>query len=269
MRQQETSALFDRVAEVYDVSVFPFFTPFGEALVEFARVGPDDRILDAGCGKGAVLAPAARRAASAVGVELSPAMAEQARAVVPGAEVVVGDAGALDFADGSFDLVLSGFVVFFFEDPTAALREWARVLHPGGRIAISTWAEPDPRWSFERDLRRSFAHELPPEFIERALRQLALLGRFDSEEKVAAELAAAGLADVESASHTIEFVFPDEEAWLDWNNSHGARAYFEALSEGARRRYHDESVAALQPLRTGAGFPRRYTAIFATARRDL
>jgi ubiquinone/menaquinone biosynthesis C-methylase UbiE len=103
---------FDRAAKTYDVTAFPFFTPFGEALVEFAQLGPTDRVLDVGCGAGAALAPAARVAKSAVGIELSAAMAERARAAAPDAEVVVGDAAELPFDDGSFDVVLSAFVVF-------------------------------------------------------------------------------------------------------------------------------------------------------------
>jgi ubiquinone/menaquinone biosynthesis C-methylase UbiE len=127
LRQDETARLFDRAADTYDRTPFPFFTRFGEALVEFAGIGADERVLDVGCGAGAALGPAARRAASAVGIELSPGMAERARQAVPTAEVVVGDAGALPFADGSFDVVLSAFTVFFMSDPTAALVEWRRV----------------------------------------------------------------------------------------------------------------------------------------------
>jgi SAM-dependent methyltransferase len=228
-------------------------------------VGPDDRILDAGCGKGAVLAPAARVACSAVGVELSPEMAERARAAAPAAEVVVGDAGSLEFEDGSFDLVLSGFVVFFMDDPTAALREWGRVLRPGGRLAISTWADSDPRWAFEREIRRSFAPEFPPGLLKRAGEQLAVLARFEAPDKVEAELATAGFGEIEVEPHAIEFFFADEQAWLDWNMSHASRAFIDALSPDVRERYRDHVFEAMQPLRSERGFPRTYTALFARA----
>jgi SAM-dependent methyltransferase len=219
-------------------------------------VGPDDRILDAGCGTGAVLAPAARIARSAVGVEISPAMADRARSAAPGAEV------ALEFDDGSFDMLLSGFVIFFFEDPAATLEEWARVVRPGGRIAISTWAGGDPRWSFEREIRRSFA---PPELMKRGGEQLKLLARFDSPEGVQAELEAAGLGEVEVRPHPIEFHFADEQAWVDWSMSHGSRAFVDALAPDAREQYHQQVFEAMQPLRTERGFPRTYTALLSRA----
>src|SRR5215218_1498029 len=153
MDPADSREMFNRAAASYDIAAFPFFTPFGEALVEYARIQPHERVLDVGCGAGAVLAPAARVAAAATGVELSPAMAERARAAAPRAEVIVGDAASLPFDDGSFDVVLSSFVVFFLPDPTEALSEWARVLAPEGRIVMSTWGSGDPRWSFDRDIR--------------------------------------------------------------------------------------------------------------------
>src|SRR4051794_33898070 len=134
MDPRDAAELFDKAAATYDRVAFPFFESFGEALVEFAELGPEDRVLDAGCGAGAVLGAASRVAGSATGIELSPAMAARAREAVPGAEVVVGDAAVLPFDDESFDVVMSSFVIFFIADPTAALREWRRVLRPGGRV---------------------------------------------------------------------------------------------------------------------------------------
>src|SRR5215208_3027826 len=156
----DAKEMFDRAAATYDIAAFPFFTPFGEALVEFAQIQPRERVLDVGCGAGAALGPASRVAASATGIELSPGMAERAREAAPDAEVAVGDASALPFADGSFDVVLSSFVVFFMPDPTAALIEWRRVLAAGGRIVIATWNGADPRWSWERDARIQFVAEI-------------------------------------------------------------------------------------------------------------
>lgn len=258
--------MFDRSAATYDIAVFPFFTPFGEALVEFAQIQPHERVLDVGCGAGAALAPAARVAGSATGIELSPAMAERARAAAPGAEVVVGDAASLPFEDGSFDVVLCAFVVFFMPDPTAALEEWRRVLAPGGRLVISTWDGPDTRWSsWERELRSSFVPEMDPAAAQEIGAGLALVDRFSDGDKVQQELRAAGFAPEEPVEHVIEFVFPDEQAWWDWNWSTGSRIFLDALPAAALDRLRAEMTEAMQQVRDERGFPRSYRALFARA----
>jgi SAM-dependent methyltransferase len=194
-------------------------------------------------------------------------MAERARAAAPGAEVRVGDASSLDFEDGSFDVVLSAFTVFFMPDPTTTLSDWRRVLAPGGRIVLSTWAANDPRWSFERDIRRGYVGELGPKLLAEMRSALELLERFDDAVKVAAELDAAGFADAESAEHPIEFFFRDEQAWWDWQWSHAARLVLESLSDASREQLRAEVVAAMQDLREERGFPRTYTAILTRALR--
>jgi ubiquinone/menaquinone biosynthesis C-methylase UbiE len=222
-------------------------------------------VLDVGCGAGAALAPASRKAAAAVGVELSQKMAERARAAAPDAEVFVGDASQLDFDDGSFDVVVSAFTVFFMPDPTAALQEWRRVLAPGGRIVLSTWAASDPRWEFERQIRRRYAGELDQAVLQELGRGLTLLGRFDDAGKVAAELQQAGFGDVENAEHQIEFVFRSEQDFWDWNWSHGTRVFFEAAPEDLRSRYRTDLESAIEQVRDQRGFPRTYTAVFTRA----
>jgi ubiquinone/menaquinone biosynthesis C-methylase UbiE len=254
--------VFDRSAATYDVAAFPFFTPFGQALVDFAAIESHERVLDVGCGTGAALAPAAERAASAMGIELSPVMAERARAAAPSAEVRIGDATSLDFDDDSFDVVLSAFTVFFMPDPTAALTEWRRVLTPGGRIVLSTWAAGDPRWEFERQIRRGYLGEIEPAVLEELGRGLALLERFSDAERVAGELRAAGFGEIDQAEERIEFVFPDEQAWWDWNWSHGTRVVLEALPDDALARYKAEVAQAMDQIRESSGYPRTFTSVF-------
>ncbi|GAB3830867.1 class I SAM-dependent methyltransferase [Dactylosporangium cerinum] len=69
--------------------------------------------------------------------DFSPAMCAQLR-TVPGARVQQCDATDLPFPDGSFDTVIANHMLYHLDDPGAALREFARVLRPGGRLAIAT-----------------------------------------------------------------------------------------------------------------------------------
>jgi ubiquinone/menaquinone biosynthesis C-methylase UbiE len=100
---------------------------------------PGDRLLDVGCGTGAALRVATPLVARAIGLDLAPGMIEEAQrlaADLPNAEFVVADAEELPFADGEFTAVLCSTSIHHYPQPRQAVREMARVLAPGGRIAI-------------------------------------------------------------------------------------------------------------------------------------
>jgi SAM-dependent methyltransferase len=102
------------------------------------------RGLDAGCGTGGLL-KALRAAApgwEVVGLDFSPVACQLARSRT-GAEIVEGSITALPFPDASFDAVLSADVVCQVEDDSRALREFARVVRPGGAVLVNV---PAYRW---------------------------------------------------------------------------------------------------------------------------
>jgi SAM-dependent methyltransferase len=117
--------------------------PMHEALVAALDPRPGERWLDAGCGTGAVALRAARAGADVVGSDLAPGLIETAkkRAEEEGLNVTfeVGDAEALPYEDGSFDVVASSVGVIFAPDHAAIASELARVCRPGGRIGITAW----------------------------------------------------------------------------------------------------------------------------------
>jgi SAM-dependent methyltransferase len=108
-------------------------------LTAFAEQAGGGRILDLGCGPGHVARYLADRGAIVEGVDLSPAMIDEARASQPGLAFQVGDMFALPHAAGS----LAGVVAFYaiVHTPTdelvAPLRELHRVLAPGGRALVA------------------------------------------------------------------------------------------------------------------------------------
>jgi SAM-dependent methyltransferase len=103
----------------------------------------DAEILDAGCGAGGNLALLAGRG-HAIGVDPDPAAVASARA--RGLDASAGDAGALVFGDGSFDLVCCLDVLEHVEDDVAVLRELRRVARPGARLLVTVPAFPS-LWS--------------------------------------------------------------------------------------------------------------------------
>ena len=120
-----------------------FTTAVAARLVSHAKVQPGKRVLDVACGTGVVAVTAARRGATATGLDLTPQLLERARENAEIAGVAIpwhdGDAENLPFDDASFDVVLSQFGHIFAPRPAVALAEMLRVLKPGGTIAFATW----------------------------------------------------------------------------------------------------------------------------------
>ncbi len=127
-------------AEFYESTFVPaLFGTWARRLVDAADVKPGERVLDVACGTGVVARTVADRvgaAGSVVGVDLNATMLAVARRIRPDLRWQTGDAGALPFGDGSFDVVLSQAALMFFGDRVAALREMGRVTGETGRVAV-------------------------------------------------------------------------------------------------------------------------------------
>jgi len=112
------------------------------------------RLLDVGCGDGALICAAAARGAMVAGIDADPAMltAARLRMAQAGLEAALreGRVEGLPFPDASFDVVASVTVLCFVDDAERAVREMARVLRPGGRLVIGELG----RWNSWAALRR-------------------------------------------------------------------------------------------------------------------
>jgi demethylmenaquinone methyltransferase/2-methoxy-6-polyprenyl-1,4-benzoquinol methylase len=136
----EVRTMFDRIAPVYDVMNHVMTAGLDRRwrrVTAEAVVRPDDRVLDACCGTGDLAVADSRAGAREVtGLDFSPRMLERARRKSQSVTWIEGDVLALPFADGSFDAVTVGFGVRNVVDLERGLGELARVLVPGGRVAI-------------------------------------------------------------------------------------------------------------------------------------
>ena len=137
--------MFDRIAPVYDVMNRVMTAGLDQRWRKLAVsqvVWPGDRVLDACCGTGDLAVEAERRGGRVVGLDFSPRMLERARTKSGAIEWIQGDALALPFPDGDFDIATVGFGVRNLADLEGGLKELARVLRPGGKLAVLEITRP-------------------------------------------------------------------------------------------------------------------------------
>ena len=137
--------MFDRIASVYDLMNRVMTAGLDQRWRRLAVsevVWPGDRVLDACCGTGDLAVAAERRGGRVVGLDFSPRMLERAQPKSGTIEWVQGDALALPFEAGEFDAATVGFGVRNLEDLEGGLRELARVLRPGGKVAVLEITRP-------------------------------------------------------------------------------------------------------------------------------
>lgn len=114
-------------------------------IVRMAEAGPEDTSLDVACGPGLLACAFARVVRHAVGLDLTPAMLEQARKTQQEQGLTnltwqQGDVTALPYPDAHFSIVSSRFAFHHLENPLGALREMKRVAKPGGRVVVADMA---------------------------------------------------------------------------------------------------------------------------------
>lgn len=142
------------------------------AYRDLIGVQPEDRVLDVCCGPGTLALDLAPHVAHVTGLDLTPAMLQQARAAqaerdIGNADWVEGDVFALPWAESPFSLVTCSAAFHHMPDPRAALREMVRVCRPGGRIVVRD-VTPDAAKSAAYDRMEklrdpSHTHALSPE----------------------------------------------------------------------------------------------------------
>jgi ubiquinone/menaquinone biosynthesis C-methylase UbiE len=239
----ELIAVFDEVASTYDGVDVDFFTPMGAELVRRARIAPGEAVLDVGCGRGAVLGPAAEAAGPTgrvVGTDLAPgmvALTSAAFAGLPNVTVAAGDAQAPDFPEASFDVVTAGLVLFFLPDPRAGLAAYRRLLRPGGRLAFTSFAAYDPRYPRAMRALARYAGSPPPR-PEHPM--------FASDASVRDELTAQGYTGLEIGTFEVRSRFRDTGHWFDWVGSHGGRQLVRRIPAEQRDAAVAEAAAILQ-----------------------
>jgi SAM-dependent methyltransferase len=232
---------FDVPGGAYGRFMGRYSEPLAVPFAEFAGVTGGQRVVDVGCGPGALTAhlSSLTDAALVTAVDPSPPFVAAVRQRCPHADVYLAAAEELPFADDTFDAALAELVVHFMRDPVAGLREMARVCTPGGHVTVCVWDGPTgalgPFWDA--------VHENDPT----AKDESQLAGAKDGQ--LADLLDAAALDNIESGSITVEVVHPTfDEWWQPYTLGVGpAGEYVARLDAGARERLAATARAALGP----------------------
>jgi SAM-dependent methyltransferase len=196
-------------ADAYDRFMGRYSVPLAPRFADLASVEAGQRVLDVGCGPGALTAELVGRlgpgAVSAV--DPSEPFVAAVRERHPGVSVRRAAAEELPFEDRAFDAALAQLVVHFMADPVAGIREMARVTHTDGVVAACVWDHTGDRGPLSLFWRAT--RELDPDVVGES--QLA-----GAREGHLGELfRSAGLHEVEESALTVGVEHPSFEEWWE------------------------------------------------------
>jgi ubiquinone/menaquinone biosynthesis C-methylase UbiE len=229
--------------DAYDRFMGRYSSRLAPRLADLAAISAGQRVIDVGCGPGALTAELAERVGqpSVAAVDPSEPFVDAACERHPGVDVRLGPAEQLPFPDRSFDAALAQLVVNFMSDPVAGVAEMRRVTRAGGVVAACVWDHTggrgplSPLWEA--------AAQLDPT-VEGESR---LVGSTEGDlERVFSE---AGLAEVEEKELSVSLEHPSfEEWWEPFTFGVGpAGAYVAGLGPSLRDELRERCRALLPP----------------------
>ncbi len=186
-----------------------YSVPLAPQLADLAGISSGQRVLDVGCGPGALTAELVRRvgAAAVSAVDPSEPFVAAVQERHPGVTVQRAAAEELPFSDEAFDAALAQLVVHFMKDPVAGLREMARVTRQGAVVAASVWDHGGGHGPLS--LYWDAVRELDPEVEDES----RLAGAVEGD--LAELFQAAELDEIESVALSVSVEHPTFEDWWE------------------------------------------------------
>jgi SAM-dependent methyltransferase len=200
---------FAVAAGAYDRFMGRYSVPLAPKLADFAEIAPGQRVLDVGCGPGALTAVLAARLGddAVTAVDPSEPFLAAARERHPGVRVERASAEALPFDEGQFDAALAELVVHFMDEPVEGLREMARVTRARGVVAACVWDHGSGRGPLSAfwDAARQLDPDVHDESELAGAREGSLAQLFED----------GGLDAIEETVLTVQVEFSTFDEWWD------------------------------------------------------
>ncbi len=244
---------FNTVAGGYDNPSQRYFPFTADYLINLVQPKPGDRVLDIATGTGMVAIAAAqaiRPDGRVQAIDIAAQMLNKARFNVnkhalDNVDLHEMDAEKLEFRSNYFDLLTCSFGVFFYADPDATIKHWQRVLKPGGRVVITTFAKS--AFSPLIDLFRENFEQLGVSFPETNWQ------RFAEPDLCAAFLKDAGYNNIEVTTKQMGHHLASEQDWWEiiWNS--GLRAIVEMLNPEQLAQFRLKHLQEVAKLKTDDG----------------
>jgi ubiquinone/menaquinone biosynthesis C-methylase UbiE len=245
-----------QVAETYEASFVPaLFAGLARHLVESAGITAGQRVLDIACGTGIVARTAADRvggSGTVVGLDLNDGMLTVARRLRPDLEWHQGDAVSLPFPDDAFDVALCQSGLMFVPDTGRAIAEMARVVTPGGIVAVQVWSALERQRGV-----LPFAEVVGQHAGRDAVGLIGTYFRLGDQEALAALCQAAGLTVTDVHTTAVTLHSPSVDAYVTTEVestplvsriSEETYEKIRADARGALARFCDEDGALALPL---------------------
>ncbi|MGB5299284.1 MAG: class I SAM-dependent methyltransferase [Thiogranum sp.] len=253
--KKQVLQIFDSIAPAYDCPATRFFPFCADRLVNHVKPKPGSKVLDVATGTGAVAVPFAQAIGTkgrVTAVDFSAGMLDRAEAnirkmALDNVDLHEMDAERLDFRSNYFHSVVCSYGLFFLPDMAGALREWVRVLRPGGKLAFTSFEET----AFQPML---------DDFVERLQTYGVKLpdGPFGSRRIASLEhcrelLHDAGLVEIAAECEQIGYHLSDENDWWEVVTSTAMRALFDQLPDDRKEAFRKEHLASVAAHKTGNG----------------
>ena len=246
-----TFQLAGRAPEIYETVMVPlWFGRWAEALVDTLDLVPGETVLDVACGTGVTTRLADGRVAPGghvIGLDVNAGMIAKARELSAGQDIAWLEKDVCDsgLGDDAVDVVLSQHGYHYFPDKPGALQEFARVLRPGGRMALSIWDGHSP---YTRAVCAAVERHISPEIAarQRAQRQTP------PAAALAEQLEQAGFADVRIERQELAIDVPPARDFVPLHlGSMPIADAFGALPADARQALIDDVETGMAPFVVG------------------